>query len=107
VPGRRDLPAADDPAEAAGGDQHEADAVVQRELQRLRDAVAGRLADRLEAESVAVEREGRGAVRDRQADDDRRQGCGASGRPPRRIVNDGSQYRRVRAEDLVGLPAAG
>jgi hypothetical protein len=60
---------ADHPPESTRGDQHEPDAVVERELQRLRYTVPGRLADGLEAESVAVERKRPLAVGDRQADD--------------------------------------
>jgi hypothetical protein len=61
-PARRNLMIPDDPAEAAGRDQHEANTVVHRELQRLRDAILSESADGLEAETVAVERERRAAI---------------------------------------------
>jgi hypothetical protein len=45
-----------DPVEAAGRNQHHADAVIERELQRLRNAVLCCLTNRLETESITVER---------------------------------------------------
>jgi hypothetical protein len=47
------LTVADDPAEAASGDQHEVDAVVEGEVQRFGHAVICMLADGIEAESFA------------------------------------------------------
>jgi hypothetical protein len=49
------LAVADDPAEAASGDQHEAHAIVEIELQRLRHSVIRYLADGVEAEAFTVE----------------------------------------------------
>src|SRR4051812_29364457 len=67
-----DLAVADDPAEATSWDEHEANSIVEYELQRFGHAVIRHLADGLEAEPIAVERERRLAVGDRQSDDD---GC--------------------------------
>jgi len=50
------------PAEPTPRDQHEADAVVQRELQGLRDAVVGLLADGVDPEHLLVELERPAAV---------------------------------------------
>src|SRR6266536_713750 len=54
-----DVAVADDPAEAANGDEHEANTIVEHELQRLGYAVIGHLADGLEVEPITVERERR------------------------------------------------
>jgi hypothetical protein len=58
------------PIEAPGGDQHYAQTVVERELQRFRDAVLGRFAYGFEAETVTVEGERCLPVGDRQAHND-------------------------------------
>ena len=50
----------DDPAETAGGHQHDPETVVERELQGLGDAVLGRLADGLRAGPLREERYGVG-----------------------------------------------
>jgi hypothetical protein len=62
---------ASDPAGAAGGDEHEADAVVESELQWFRYTILRWLADGVEAEPLTVERERGRAIGDRQADDHR------------------------------------
>ena len=70
MPGSGDLVVADHPAEAGRGHEHQAEAVVEGELQWLRQAVVRRLAEGFLAEDLPVEL-GRGPpVGDGQADDD-------------------------------------
>ena len=69
LPVLRNLVIADDPVEAAGRDEHEANTVVEGELQRLRNPILRWFADGVEVEPIAVEGERCLAVLDREADD--------------------------------------
>jgi len=55
------------PAETTGGDEHHADAVIERELQRLGDSVLGGIAERMKTETLGIEGETGSPVGDGQA----------------------------------------
>ena len=69
APARRNAVIANDPTEAACRDQHDAYAIVESELQRLRDAVFRRLTHGLEAQPIAVKGERGLSIGDRQTHD--------------------------------------
>lgn len=64
---------AGDPPEPASRDEHDAETIVDDELEWLGESVVGELPDRLQLEGVAVELERGAAIRCWQADDDGRE----------------------------------